>query len=271
MPESMSVYPVAATRPVAAWMGGKRNLASTICAEIEKIPHSLYAEPFGGMGGIFFRRRVRPEGEVINDLSRDVVTLFRMLQLHYTPFVEMIRWQLSSRAEFERLAASDPATLTDLERAARFLYLQRLSFGGKVVKQSFGVVYEEGARFDITKLMPMLEEVHDRLSGVVIECLGYAEFIGRYDRPGTLFHLDPPYWGCEGDYGAGMFGPEDFAHLADALRGIKGRFLLSLNDRPEVRKTFAGFRIKPVVTTYTLAGGKGRKAREVLISGGGRP
>jgi DNA adenine methylase len=128
-----------------------------------------------------------------------------------------------SRAEFERLAATDPATLTDLERAARFLYLQRTTFGGRVRGQSFGVVYSYGGRFDLTKLGPMLEEVHDRLAGVIIECLGYGEFIARYDRPETLFYLDPPYWGSERDYGDGIFGRDDYTRLEAALRGLQGR------------------------------------------------
>ncbi len=101
------------------------------------------------------------------------------------------------RREFERLKACDPSTLTDLERAARFLYLQKLAFGGKVSSQNFGVTYERGARFNLTKLAPLLEDVHERLSGVTIENLDWLDFIERYDRPGVLFYLDPPYWGLD--------------------------------------------------------------------------
>jgi DNA adenine methylase len=68
-----------------------------------------------------------------------VATFFRILQRHYVPFMDMLRWQVTSRAGFERLRRQDPSTLTDLERAARFLYLQKLSFGGKVSGRVFGV------------------------------------------------------------------------------------------------------------------------------------
>ena len=69
---------------------------------------------------------------------------------------------------------------------------------------------------------------------------GRAATITRYDRPATLFYLDPPYWGCEKDYGP-VFGAEDFTVLAEKLRRIQGRFLLSINDRPEVREIEARF------------------------------
>ena len=119
------------------------------------------------MGGIFLRRPWRSKVEVINDISGDVTTLFRVLQRHYVAFMDMLKWQLTSRAEFERLNASNPETLTDLERAARFLYLQRTAFGGKVVGRTFGTSTTSPARFDITKLGSMLEEVHERLAGRV--------------------------------------------------------------------------------------------------------
>ena len=92
-------------RPPAPYIGGKRNLATRLVARIEAIPHTLYAEPFVGLGGVFFRRRHAPAVEVINDLSRDVATLFRILQRHYVPFMEMMRFQLTTRAEFERILA----------------------------------------------------------------------------------------------------------------------------------------------------------------------
>jgi hypothetical protein len=135
------------------------------------------------MGGVFFRRRRRPRKEVINDISADVVNLFRLLQRHFQQLLDVLKWQVCSRAEFERLMAVDPSTLTDLERAARFLYLQRTAFGGKV-RPNFGVTLTGGARFDLTKLVPMLEDVHERLCGVDIERLPYAELIARYDTPG---------------------------------------------------------------------------------------
>ena len=256
-------------QPVAPYIGGKRNLADTIIRRLRRTPHDLYAEPFVGMGGVFMRRPFRARTEVINDLSRDVATLMRILQRHFVPFLDTMKWQLSSRAEFERLMRVDPETLTDLERAARFLYLQKLAFGGKVAGRNFGVSYHLGARFDLTKLLPLLEAAHERLAGVTIECLPWEAFVDRYDRKGALFFLDPPYWGSEDDYGKGQFPREQFERLADRLRGIKGRFLVSLNDVPEVRRLFRGCRIEPVRTTYTLAGGNrgADQARELLISG----
>ena len=257
------------TAPVAPWLGGKRNLARRICAIIDATPCVTYAEPFVGMGGIFLRRSSRPRAEVINDRGRDIANLFRILQRHYPQFLDTLRFQLTTRAEFLRLVQVDPDTLTDLERAARFLYLQRTAFGGKVSGRNFGVDKTRSARFNLTTLEPMLEDLHSRLAGVVIECLDWSDFIPRYDAGGTLFYLDPPYWGCEDDYGKAMFDRADFARLAQLLAGIRGRFILSLNDLPEVRQTFAGFEMAGVRTTYTISAARNDPAggrAELLIS-----
>jgi DNA adenine methylase len=261
------VAPLAGAAP---YLGGKRNLAARVIASIEAQPHTCYAEPFVGMGGVFFRRRSAPPVEVINDRSRDVATFFRVLQRHYIAFLDMMRFQLSTRVEFGRLVATDPATLTDLERAARFYYLQRTCFGGKVDGRSFGVSPTSPPRFDITKLASDLEELHCRLAGVMIECLPFEQFIPRYDRPTTLFYLDPPYFGCETDYGPGMFSRDDFERLAELLAGIQGAFILSLNDVDEVHRIFAAFRIEQVQTKYSVAG-RSTDASEVLIHGGAAP
>ena len=254
--------------PVAPYLGGKRNLAGQIIPLLEAIPHVTYVEPFIGMGGVFLRRPWRSRAEVINDISTDVTTLFRVLQRHYQALLDMLKWQLASRAEFERLAASPPDTLTDLERAARFIYLQRMSFGGKVAGRAFGVSIGLPSRFDLTKLTTLLEGVHERLAGVVIERLPYGRLISRYDRADTLFYLDPPYWGCEDDYGNAVFSREDFGRLADQLAGIEGQFMLSINDLPEVRALFSRFELVPVTTTYTVGPGA-KPARELLVRGGG--
>ena len=262
---STPFVPVRPVSPVAGYIGGKRNLSKRICAIIERTPHSSYAEPFVGMGGIFLRRSRRPKAEAINDISGDVITLFRCLAEHYPYLIDMLRFRVASRAEFERLLAQNPDTLTDLQRAVRFLYLQRLAFGGKVSGRNFGVRADAPSRFEVGKLEPMLADLHDRLQPVTIERLPYGDFIRRYDREGALFYLDPPYWACERDYGPGIFTREDFAALAGQLAGIKGKFMMSLNDNAGVRETFAAFTITPIDTTYTI-GAKSRPAREVLIS-----
>lgn len=267
---SPCLEPVQAVRPAAPYIGGKRMLAQRLVALINETPHTAYAEAFVGMGGVFFRRDRRPKAEIINDWSDDVSNLFRILQHHYVAFMDMLRFQLTTRSNFERLLALEPASLTDLQRAARFIYVQKTAFGGKVASRHFGVNLGTGARFDVTKLGPVLEAIHERLSGVVVERKPWREFVERYDRPGVLFYLDPPYFGNEGDYGAGLFSRDQFAEMAEVLAGLKGRFILSINDRPEVREIFAAFDQRAEDVTWSMAHaskGAARKFGELIITG----
>jgi DNA adenine methylase len=142
--------------------------------------------------------------------------------------------------------------------------MQVTSFGG--MGSQFGIDYAR-PRWNLTRIVPLLEDVHERLAGVLIERLSYGDCIRRYDsRPGTLFYCDPPYWGCVDDYGKGAFSEADFERLSTLLEGIQGRFILSLNDTPEVRKIFARFVMEEVQLNYRLSG-KVTPARELLISG----
>lgn len=252
--------------PPAGYVGGKRLLARRLCALIERFEHHVYVEPFVGMGGVFFRRRERVRTEVINDYNGDVANLFRILQRHYVALTDELRWQVTSREHFERLHETPAESLTDIERAIRFLYVQRLSFGGKVNGRGFSPA-SGSARFDVGRLLPQLEDVHERLSSVTIECRPYADILKRYDGPDVLFYLDPPYWGTEGYYDA-PFSRADFAVLAEMLRNVRGVFLLSLNDCDGVRETFTGLHMLPVETRYAggTAGGSGRLRSELVIS-----
>jgi DNA adenine methylase len=265
-PSSVPVTPV---KPAAGYIGGKRNLAGRIVPIIDAEPHEFYGEPCVGMGGIFLRRRRQPKAEYINDVSGDVVNFFRVVREHHGFFMDTLRWMIASRGEFERQRALPAEQLTDLQRAARFLYLQRLAFGGKVEGRHFGVSPGQATRFNVLRLERDLADLHDRLAPVVIEQLDFEAFMTRYDRPGMLFYLDPPYWGCEDDYGRNVFEPADFARLAGIFAGLKSKFMMSINDTPGVRECFAAFRMLEVETTYTLATaatGGGKRVGELLIS-----
>ena len=252
--------------PPAAYLGGKRNLAKRLCALIETIPHRSYVEPFVGMGGVFLRRARPAPVEVINDLSGDVANLFRVIRRHYEPFVDELRWLPASRDEFDRQLRLDPDALTDIERAVRFLYVQRLAFGGKVTGRTFGVRKDQSSRIQFARLRAELKALSRRLETVTIERLDYAEVLRRYDGPGALFYLDPPYDETTG-YGV-EFGREHYQALAEQLAGIAGQFVMSINATPFIRETFARFVIEDVETTWTVANaaiGSGKRVTELII------
>lgn len=252
--------------PVAGYVGGKRQLARHVIRILNSIDHQLYAEPFVGMGGVFFRRDRRPKVEAINDLNQDVATFFRILQRHYEPFLDMLKWRLSSRADFARLMETPPETLTDLERAARFLQLQRMTFGGKVAGRTYGHDSNGPARFDVSKLTPLLEAAHERLCGVWIDCLPYRAFIERWDKSDALMFVDPPYWGTEHYYGRDLFQRADFETLAERLKALRGAFVMTVNDVPETRALFEWAHIEAVSLSYSVGKSNGHDAREIIIS-----
>jgi DNA adenine methylase len=103
-----------------------------------------------------------------------------------------------------------------------------------------------------------------RLARCYIENLDWQQCIKKYDRPGTLFFLDPPYWKTEG-YGI-PFGIEQYHLMAEQMRTMKGKAILTINSHPDMRKIFEGFTIKDVEISYTVGGGgKGNKSREMVI------
>lgn len=246
---------------MAGWIGGKSRLCKTIISIIPE--HTCYVEPFCGAGWVFWKK---PESkvEVLNDVNKDLITLYRVVQNHLEEFVRYFKWSLISRNEFSRLKTLPPDCLTDIQRSARFYYLQKNAFGGKVGCQNFGYATTATPRLNLLRLEEELSMAHIKLAKTFIECLPYQEIIKRYDRKHTFFYLDPPYWNSENDYGKEIFDKSDFQNLADILGNIQGKFILSLNDVPEVREIFAEFKFDEVQVNYTC-GKTHTKAKEVLI------
>ena len=251
-----------AARPILPWIGGKRRLAKHLLPLFGQ--HDCYVEPFCGAAALFFMKEPA-KAEVINDINGDLVNLYRVIQHHLDEFVRQFRWSLVSRQLWQWLIATPPQTLTDIQRAVRFFYLQKCGFGGKVEGRTFGTATTSGPRLNLLRIEEDLSQAHLRLSSATIEHLPWAECIRRYDRPHTLFYCDPPYWGTEG-YGV-EFGLEQYDQMAELARSISGRMIISVNDIPEMRKAFSGLRIADLEIRYTV-GGSGRSnsaSRELVI------
>jgi DNA adenine methylase len=243
------------------YIGGKNRLATKIISVLPE--HITYVEPFAGGAQVLFHKP--PSNvEVLNDLDFDVVNFFRVCQWHYEELIRYLRFCLVSRKLHELHVKTDPTTLTDIQRAGRFFYLQKNSFGGLIVKQKFHYGVTQPSNYNPARIPEVLEQVHHRLGRVQIESLPYQQVLKKYDRPTTIFYMDPPYW--QRRLYRHNFTEQDFIELEEQLHRIKGKFILSLDDHPEVRRLFAGWYLTPIDLAYTAQRKVGKRFRELLIT-----
>ncbi|WP_031436656.1 DNA adenine methylase [Methylobacter tundripaludum] len=248
------------TNPIIPWIGGKRRLAKRILPIFPT--HECYVEPFAGGAALFFLKE-QCDVEVLNDINGELVNLYRVVKHHLEGFIRQFKWALVSRQIYSWLKMTPDETLTDIQRAARFYYLQKMAFGGKVANQTFGIATTSAPRLNLLRIEEELSAAHLRLSRAYIEHLAWDACINRYDRPHTLFYLDPPYWGTEG-YGV-TFELDQYTKMAELAKSIKGKMIISVNDIPEMRKAFDGMEMESVGINYTVGGGKRNKAANELI------
>jgi DNA adenine methylase len=229
-----------------AYIGGKRRIAPRIASIIP--PHITYVEPFAGGAQVFFHK-ARSQVEVLNDLDVEIVNFLRICQDHDQELTRWLKHAAASRRMFLLFSEQRPELLTDIQRAARFLYLQKNSFGGRRHNRRFRYAVSTPKHFRPDRLPELLRATAQRLSDVQIESLPYEQILARYDRPTTFFYCDPPYQGLR--LYEHNFTDEDFQALAQRLASIRGTFLLSINDTPIVRRIFAAFHCSEIELSYS--------------------
>lgn len=243
------------------WIGGKRALRKEIIARFPQEGVGRYIEVVFGAGWVFFGRERHPgQLEVLNDRDGQIVNLFRCIKYHRAALQEELEWLVSAREIFfDAMSQLQAEGLTDIQRAARFFYLLKNSFGCD--KRTYATSGKSNVR-----AIDYLEQVQLRLKGVVIENRDFEPILRTYDRPDALFYLDPPYLGTEQHY-EGMFGWEDHLRLAACLKRLKGRFLLSYNDDPHIRELYDWCNIEAVERREVLSGkGKNQGSfKEIFI------
>ena len=250
------------TKPIIPWMGGKRRLVSQL---MQKMPeHQCYVELFTGGGALFFMRPDASKVEVLNDINGELVNLYRVVQHHLEEFMRMFKWALVSRQMFEWLKHAYLPGMTDIQRAARFYYLQHTAFGAKSVGQTFGTA-TTAKPINLCRIEEQLSEAHLRLSGVTVEQLAWDVCLDKYDRPHSFMYADPPYWqltgyGCEFDWA-------QYQLLASKMASCKSKVMLSINDHPDIRAEFKDFNFFEVEISYTVGSSKQSrdKKRELII------
>ncbi len=278
-------------------VGNKSSILHILYA-VFPMNYGRFVDVFGGSGSVLLGKPEIHPFEVYNDFDRNLVNLFRCLKERTMATVREIGFcNLNSREDFvaikkffeQDIGAFDDQYLEeelkltelllpppeakeiqelrtritqdhDVRRAAMFLKLLRYSY-------SSGCKSFASQPFDIRRLFGLIKALEDRMANVVVENQDFEALIKHYDRPDTFFYADPPYFSTEDMYAVG-FGWDDHVRLRDTLAGIKGQFLLSYNDCPEVRELYKDFSLFDFSRTHSMAQRyeAGKEFKELLIA-----
>ncbi|NLK87713.1 MAG: DNA adenine methylase [Clostridiaceae bacterium] len=227
-----------------SWIGGKNYLKKAINEEMPT-NFNRYIEVFGGAAWVLFSKEKQASFEVYNDYNKDLINLFKCVKYHRPELQRELSFMLNSRELFEIFKAQyNVHGMTDIQRAARFFFLLKTSYGSN--GRSYGCIKK-----NISIMSTYLERVEKRLSCVIIENKDFEDLIKVYDKPDALIYCDPPYYGTEKYYQV-MFSESDHQRLYKTLCNIKGKFILSYNDCDYIRKLYKHFNIKQVSRMHNL-------------------
>jgi DNA adenine methylase len=226
-------------KPVLRWPGGKTRLLKHLLPLIP--PHECYCEPFAG-GLALLLAKERSPVEVVNDLNGDLVALYRCIQYHLPELLRELSFLISSRQILKEFI-NQPG-VTDIQRAARFYFRSRTSFGGTM--RSFGVARTRGGAgsgFNRIVNEELLGPARERLQGVMIENLPYGRCMELYDSPNSFLFLDPPYLNATPDAYDG-WTEKQLQEFRDRVAKLKGKWVVTLDDSEFNRGLFDGCRIQ---------------------------
>jgi DNA adenine methylase len=252
-------------QPPYSVYGGKRFLGPRIAAALP--PHNRYVEPMAGAAAVFFAKHPARE-EILSDVDAEKVFALRFLKLHTErdrQHLAAYRWTPNKRL-FHKLKEAKGIT-RPVDRFYQFLYLRWNSFGSHGESFAMAAGGTRKWRPYIEKKMPAFQQ---RMRSTRVHRMDYAEAIRRFDSPDALFYFDPPY--VKTMNRGSNFGAVDPAKMAEAMKPMKGKWILSNADSPDVVKANEGHCVRYVdVATQvnqvskSKPGGQGPHNRRELV------
>lgn len=266
-----------AAGPFVKWLGGKRQLMSLILPLVpEKI--GTYYEPFVGGGALFFALHNSKGfigGAVLNDYNSDLMDAYRTIQQNVDLLIELLKTYPVEKDFFDALRLQPG--LTELEKAARLLYLTRTSFNGLWRVNSKGQFNAPWGKYTNPRIVDEsnLNAVNKALQGVTLTCQDFEASV-RGAKKGDFVYFDPPYVPLNPTssftaYTSGGFGIHAHERLARTFFDLQSdgvSVLLSNSDTPFVRSLYQGATITPVMARRNVnsKGSLRGPVGEVLIS-----
>lgn len=251
------------------YFGGKFYLVNKLVSIFPQ--HKMYVEPFCGSAVILLNKKPSFV-EVINDKDDDIVNLFNVVKYKPEEFYEQFRYTFTARTTFYALKKADPSQMSDVQRAFRFIYIQKHVVNSIQKRSAFKTGRHTKQGLSYKNIKTLIDLTYERIKDVRIENLDYKEVFRCYDAPRNFFYLDPPY---QENTGTGRkceykhnFSLDDFRDLKRCCEDMKGKFLMSINDTPFIRKLFKDFNISTIAHTWGTKSrvGSNNSVEELLVS-----
>ncbi|MCL6638957.1 MAG: DNA adenine methylase [Firmicutes bacterium] len=245
--------------PVIKWAGGKRQLLFQFHSLFPARFRGAYHEPFFGSGAVFFH--LSPPRAYLTDNNQELINFYQVLQTEAGRLIDDLKKHVNTREYYYQVRALDPASLTPVERASRFLYLNKCGYNGlwRVNRQGrhnvpFGA-YKNPRFLD----PPALYAASRALKGAFLQAADF-EIALEQARPGDFIYCDPPYHPLSAtahfrSYTAESFSARDQERLAAMFGELDRRGCLvmaSNSDTPFIRGLYAGYNITTVTARRAI-------------------
>lgn len=260
------------TVPILRWAGSKKKLLPTLM-QAAPAAYDRYVEPFAGSAVLYLRLADTPA--LLGDINPDLIETYETVKQHPKRVWSRVAAMSTEPDYYYDLRCEDASRMGKLDRAARFVYLNRFCFNGvyRTNRQGqFNVSRGKGHLF-----VPALEvfaAFAEKLANASLFCGDFESVVAQTGK-GDFLYLDPPYSlegkRDRGEYGLGTFRDKDEERLAAAITAAADRgakVLLSYSPSPHMLKRLPGWQVKRLNVARNVAGftSARRTAKEVLVS-----
>lgn len=254
------------------WAGSKKKLINELKLAAPN-KYNKYIEPFVG-SGIFFLHQ-NAHDAVLSDYNEHLIQAYIQVRDNPKALWDKCLTISNSESAYYEVRSMDPYTLSDIDRAARFIYINRYCFNGVYrtnLNGGFNVSRGKGnlgiPSWDVFKAFS------NKLQNCQLHCSDFEIIVNNASKDDFIY-IDPPYIDLSkrdrGEYGVGSFHHQDLIRLANAVKRASSRgckILISYRDCDFMKNLFSEWRLFPVEVTRSVSCStlNRKKTKEIFLA-----
>ena len=265
------------TYPIVKWVGGKRQLMFELLKNMPET-YNRYFEPFIGGGALFFE--LQPQNGYISDMNGELINLYSVVRDDVYELIDDLNKHEISKEYFLKIRNLDRTekynNVSDIQKASRFIYLNRTCFNGMYRVNSQGQFNVPFGNYKNPRIVDTenLINCSKLLKNTEICCADFSEILNKVQK-GDFVYFDPPYVPLNETSRFTSYTKDGFdldmqfklRDVCDELDSMGVMFMLSNSDTKLVNELYSNYKIKKVFASRAInANGNGRgKITEVLV------